>query len=102
SRAIPQSASELKLSDIMLQKYIALYAMNSCETWTDMRRYDYSDEVYIGISFPTSLFPDNQGKKAYRVRPRFNSEYVWNLKSLDVIGGNDADYHTKKPWFAEK
>jgi hypothetical protein len=102
SAAVPQTAAELTLSDIMLQKYIALYAMNSLETWTDMRRYDYSEEVYLGITFPTSLFPDNQGNKVQRVRPRFNSEYVWNLKSLDVIGANDAAYHTKKVWFSEK
>jgi len=33
-----------------------------------------------------------------RIRPRFNSEYVWNRASLDVIGGLATDYHTKPLW----
>ena len=45
----------------------------------------------------------NQGSPAYRVRPRYNSEYMWNQKSLDElkpISGNADNYHTSIPWFA--
>jgi hypothetical protein len=49
----------------------------------------------------TTLFPDNGGKLAYRLRPRFNSEYVWNRAALDKIGGFNADYHTKEIWFMQ-
>ena len=46
---------------------------------------------------------DNQGSPAYRVRPRYNSEYMWNKPSLEVlypIKGTATNYHTSMPWFA--
>jgi hypothetical protein len=101
SAAIPKSGNDLTLSDIMLQKYIALYGQGALETWVDMRRYNYSNEIYKGISFPTSLYPDNSGKFVQRVRPRFNSEYVWNLATLRGIGADLPDYHTKQLWFVQ-
>ncbi|MFN8347984.1 MAG: SusD/RagB family nutrient-binding outer membrane lipoprotein [Spirosomataceae bacterium] len=101
SKAVVQTAAALTLSDIMLQKYIALYGIGAMETWVDMRRHRYSSEVYTGFTLPsgTRLFPDNNGKPAYRMRPRYNSEYVWNRVSLDAIGGNNPDYHTYEIWF---
>ena len=45
----------------------------------------------------------NQGSPAYRIRPRFNSEYMWNLNSLGAlkpISGTADNYHTSIPWFA--
>ena len=101
SAAIPKSATDLTLSDIMLQKYIALYGQGALETWVDMRRYNYSSDIYKGISFPTSLYPDNSGKFAQRVRPRYNSEYVWNLATLRTLGADLPDYHTKSLWFVQ-
>lgn len=44
------SATTLTLSDIMLQKYLALFLQ--IETWTDMRRYQYSQAVYPGLQKP--------------------------------------------------
>lgn len=102
SAAVPQTADALKLSDIMLQKYIACWVISALETWADMRRYNYSADVYTGFTPPTTLYIDNSGKLAQRFRPRFNSEYVWNRESLNAIGGNDANYHTKPIWFSEK
>ena len=102
SVAIPKTAADLKLSDIMLQKYIALYGHGSLETWVDMRRYNYSQDVYTGFTLPTNLFPDNNGLPAQRVRPRFNSEYVWNRASLAKIGADLPDYHTKVLWNIQK
>jgi len=46
---------------------------------------------------------DNQGAPCYRVRPRYNSEYMWNKPSLNVltpIKGTATNYHTSIPWFA--
>ncbi|HEX7365690.1 MAG TPA: SusD/RagB family nutrient-binding outer membrane lipoprotein [Pelobium sp.] len=40
----------LTLSDIMLQKYIAMFLQ--METWTDMRRYQYDNTIYKGLSQP--------------------------------------------------
>lgn len=45
----------------------------------------------------------NEGSPAYRIRPRYNSEYMWNLKSLETlrpISGIADNYHTSIPWFA--
>lgn len=45
----------------------------------------------------------NEGSPAYRIRPRYNSEYMWNLKSLETlvpIAGTADNYHTSIPWFA--
>ena len=46
---------------------------------------------------------NNEGSPSYRIRPRFNSEYMWNLKSLEIltpISGTAPNYHTSIPWFA--
>jgi hypothetical protein len=45
----------------------------------------------------------NEGSPSYRIRPRYNSEYMWNLNSLDKlkpISGTADNYHTSIPWFA--
>lgn len=109
SPEIVPSASGLTLSHIMSQKYIAQWGWGHNEIWMDLRRYHYTDidpasskQVFIGFSPPTTLYPDNGGQIVQRVRPRFNSEYVWNRDALDVIGGLALDYHTKSIWMVEK
>ena len=107
---VPASANSLTLPMIMLQKYIALWGHGTFETWVDMRRYHYTDkdangvQVYTGFTLPSAvdLFQDNGGKMAYRMRPRFNSEYVWNINELNRIGATTIDYHTKEMWFSTK
>ena len=96
-------AAALTLKHIMCQKYLALWGWGFVESWVDMRRYDY-DENNI---YPTyrrldivSLYPDNGGKLAYRLRPRYNSEYLWNVDALKKVGGFNPDYHTYKVWFS--
>ena len=102
SKAVAQTPADLTLSNIMLQKYIAMYGHGMLETWVDMRRFQYSADIYTGFVIPASLFPDNSGKTVQRVRPRFNSEYMWNAKSLAVIGADKVDYHTVEMWFSQK
>jgi hypothetical protein len=111
TRVVPANAADLTLTQIMLQKYIALWGHGTFETWVDLRRYHYVDndpatgkQVYRDFTPPsgTDLFPDNNGKLVYRVRPRFNSEYVWNINELKRIGATDIDYHTKEMWFSQK
>lgn len=104
SAAVINVANDLKISDIMTQKYIALWGIGCLESWVDMRRYNYSSDVFLGFTLPvtTQLSADNNGKPAQRVRPRYNSEYVWNRNSLDLIGGNNNDYHTYELWFTKK
>ena len=101
---VPATPGELTLRQIMLQKYIALYPWGDQETWVDMRRYNYDvTNIYTGYTIPsgTNLYPDNAGKLVYRVRPRYNSEYLWNIPSLKAIGAMDLDYHTKPVWFSQ-
>ena len=57
--------------------------------------------MYPGFAPPTNLHPDNGGKITYRIRPRYNSEYVWNRDALDKIGGLALDYHTKPMWITQ-
>ncbi len=105
---VPANPALLTLSQIMLQKYIALYGYGFSETWTDMRRYHYTDldpatgkQVYAGFTLPTTLTIYNNGKPAYRARPRFNSEYLYNIPALQTIGALAPDYHTKEQWFMQ-
>ncbi len=97
---VPASAAELTLSKIMMQKWIALYGWGAHEVWVDMRRYDYDPAVYNGFTLPATLFTDNNLKVVQRLRPRYNSEYIWNVEALTEIGGFNADYHTIPVWFA--
>jgi hypothetical protein len=109
--AAPQivpSASDLTLSHIMSQKFIAQWGWGHNEIWMDMRRYHYTDidpasgkQVFLDFVPPTNLYPDNGGKIVQRIRPRFNSEYVWNRGGLDAIGGLALDYHTKPLWITQ-
>lgn len=106
---VPTEAN-LNLSHIMLQKYIALYGYGFMETWADMRRYHYIDfeagttrQVYTDFAPPplAELFINNNQKYIYRVRPRYNSEFLYNIDALTQIGALALDFHTKKQWFTE-
>lgn len=96
---VRQTTATLTLSDIMQQKFISLFIWNPLEGWSDMRRYNYDTGTYQGFQKPSPLFTDNAGKQVYLMRPRFNSEYIWNVPALQAIGALAPDYHTKKPWF---
>ena len=105
------TAANLTLSHIMLQKYIAMYAWGVVETWVDLRRFHYIDldpvsgqQVYRDFTPPTGtdLWVDNFGKLVQRARPRFNSEYLYNIAELTRIGALALDYHTKEQWFSQR
>ncbi len=82
------------------------------ETWVDMRRYHYTDpdpvattqQVYAGFTPPTAseLYVNNNQKLVYRARPRYNSEYLYNIPELERIGALALDYHTLPTWFAQR
>lgn len=105
---VPASAAQLTLTQIMTQKYIAQWGWGHNEIWMDLRRYHYTDvdpasgkQVFPGFTPPVTLYPDNAGKIVQRIRPRYNSEYVWNLDALKAIGGDALDYHTKPIWITQ-
>ena len=104
------SAANLTLSHIMLQKFITMYGWGVIETWVDLRRFHYTDldpanglQVYRDFAPPslTDLFPDNFGSLVYRARPRYNSEYLYNVAELNRLGAFALDYHTKECWFSK-
>ena len=97
---VPATSAGLTLSKIMMQKYIALYGWGAHEVWADMRRYDYDANVYTGFTLPNPFFVENNQKPVQRLRPRYNSEYIWNIQAVTEIGGLEADFHTKPIWFA--
>jgi Starch-binding associating with outer membrane len=109
--AIVPAAGSLTLTRIMTQKYIAQWAWGHNELWMDMRRFHYTDidpatgaQVYPGFAPPTTLYADNGGALVQRIRPRYNSEYIWNRPGLQNIdtgdpeGGLAANYHTVPLW----
>ena len=112
SSAVPANPNQLKLGDIMLQKFIAQWGWGFNEAWTDLRRYHYTDtepgdpntQVFRGFAIPdpSRIATANQGKPVYRIRPRYNSEWVWNLETLKKIGADQDSYHTDIMWIFEK
>ncbi|MBL7740553.1 MAG: SusD/RagB family nutrient-binding outer membrane lipoprotein [Chitinophagaceae bacterium] len=112
---VPPSAA-LTLSHIMLQKYIAMYGWGGVETWVDIRRFHYTDnesgatatspeqQVYADFAPPTGtdLWSGNNSKWIYRQRPRYNSEYLYNIAELNRLGAFASDYITKPCWFSER
>lgn len=108
--AVVPAAENLTLTHIMLQKYIAQYGFGTIETWNDMRRYHYIDndpvtgkQVYADFIVPTGtdLFTINEGKPVYRARPRYNSEYLYNVDELKRLGADLPTYHTVEQWFSK-
>jgi hypothetical protein len=102
--------ADLTLSHIMMQKYVSMYVWGMLETWVDMRRYHYTDldpqsgeQVYAEFAPPsgTDLWPANGNKLIYRVRPRYNSEYLYNIDELNRLGAFAPDYITKECWFSK-
>jgi hypothetical protein len=109
SGAVKTTAATLTMADVMLQKYIALWGWGFVETWCDLRKFHYNVDldpfsgqpVYKSWLNPPAISSTNGGKLAQRVRPRFNSEYVWNIPELQRIGALSNNYHTKPMWFSE-
>jgi hypothetical protein len=81
------------------------------KTSLDSKRDDDPNKVYKGFYLNPSNVQgrrsafnvENYGSPCFRLRPRYNSEYMWNLsslKSLKPIAGDDETYMTSIPWFA--
>ena len=102
STEVAQSAATLTIADIMQQKYIAQWGWAGLETWCDLRKYHYDPTVFRTYTLPPALklSTQNGGKLAYRFRPRYNSEYVWNAAELAKWGGLNTDYMTQETWFS--
>ena len=81
------------------------------KTLINQKRDDDASKVYKGfylapanVQSRRSAYNElNNGSPCYRLRPRYNSEYMWNLnnlKALKPIPGDADDYQCSIPWFA--
>ena len=93
---IPQNAGELSIGDIMTQKYVALWLDG--EVWTDMRRYNYNDQIYPGIQPPPNLAPYwNEGEWIERFPYDTETEEIYNKPELDRLGAYQNPDWLKEP-----
>ncbi len=95
---IPLSAADLTLADIMGQKYIVQWGWGGLEQWCDLRKYHYNTEIFKQF-IPLAGSQLTYNDYCYRVRPRYNSEYVWNASELERWGGLEPEYVIKPTWF---
>jgi len=109
SAAVAQTASELTLSHIMIQKYIDL--TYNPEVWTDMRRcdycigsdgtYNYDAGVYKGFKRPAfvyeTAFPsDDDYIRRYQMA---YYERYYNADKVTELGVFENDYMTTPVWW---
>lgn len=104
------TAGELTLGKIMTQKHIAM--MYSVEAWSDMRRYDYDENIFIGYKIPAERLTNTSAKEQFpnaSDRPRrwkvSSHEYDYNTDNLKEIGkylpgGRSTD--GTQTWWDEK
>ncbi|MBR0224124.1 MAG: SusD/RagB family nutrient-binding outer membrane lipoprotein [Bacteroidales bacterium] len=89
SAAVKQSAGELTLSDIMMQKYIAMGP--DMQKWNDVRKYNYfRDGIYTEMSAPVyrndnaTGFSANPSQQTYYPRRWMQSTHETNYNSKNV------------------
>lgn len=109
--------SEFTLSDLMIQKYIAMYMQ--AEQWTDMRRYHYSNNrngygigdakeiVYPTLRRPYNLYAaywidglsvsEQENTWVQRLNYDPESEEKYNLKELERLGASKNPLWLRKP-----
>ena len=109
--------SEFSLSDLMMQKYVAMYMQP--EQWTDMRRYHYSNNrnnygiganqeiVYQGLRRPYNLYApywvdglsDSEKENAWIQRINYDPECEenYNRAELERLGAYKNYLWLKKP-----
>lgn len=100
SSKIKQDAASLEISDIMVQKYIALYLQS--ETWVDMRRYGYSAKAYPGIYYPSKVLAEWGGKWIQRLPYDNQTEYIYNPQEMARLGATARNWVFTPVWWADK
>ncbi|RYF23956.1 MAG: SusD/RagB family nutrient-binding outer membrane lipoprotein [Flavobacteriales bacterium] len=104
SSEVAPNGATLTIADIMGQKYIAQWGWAGYEQFADMRKYHWDPLVFrqwkpleTSEAFRTV---NSVPSYVYRIRPRFNSEYVWNVAELSVWGANKPEYVYQETWFS--
>src|SRR5690606_23681968 len=100
SNKIVQNESNLKISDIMMQKWIALYLQ--AESWVDIRRYGYSKTAYPDLYYPRFALAEWGGRYIQRFVYDPQTEYVYNPKEIERLGAGARDWVFTPLWWAEK
>ncbi|NGM72445.1 SusD/RagB family nutrient-binding outer membrane lipoprotein [Sphingobacterium sp. SGL-16] len=99
SNKIAQSAVNLTIADIMMQKWIALYLQ--AETWVDIRRYGYSKTAYPDLYYPRYALAEWGGRYIQRFVYDPQTEYVYNPKEIERLGAGARDWVFTPLWWAE-
>ena len=99
SQAVAQSASQLNIAHIMMQKYIALYMQP--ETWVDMRRYGYSNQAYPELQYPENALPLYEGRWIMRMPYDPQTEYIYNPNEIERLGARNDDWVVTPFWWIE-
>lgn len=98
SPAVAESPNHLSVSDIMMQKYIALYLQP--ETWVDMRRYHYNPDIYTGLEYPENALELYEGKFIQRLPYDPQTEYIYNPNEIERLGARDPLWLVNMVWWA--
>lgn len=105
SSMVPSQSTNLDLSHIMKQKWLALYLQ--AEAWVDMRRYQYNKTVYIGLERPENLgsfWADSDDTEWIQRLPYDNqTEEIYNKPELERLGAYQNPEWLKTPiWWTGK
>lgn len=101
SSFVPQTSAELTLSDIMMQKHVALWLEG--EVWVDMRRYNYDNQIYTGLQPPPNLaYYWQDGEWIERFPYDTETEEIYNKPELDRLGAYQNPEWLKVPMYWSK
>jgi hypothetical protein len=74
------------------------------DSWTDMRRYDFSPDIYPNLVFPAGANSDAGGQFPRRLLPGatevlYNTARLQALVGPDGINGLSPRFFTQKVWW---
>lgn len=98
-RKVAQSEAELSIDDIMMQKYVALYLQG--ETWSDLKRYNYSIKAYPNMYYPRYALTEWGGRYIQRFPYDPQTEYVYNPKEIERLGARARNWAFTPVWWAD-
>jgi hypothetical protein len=99
SRAVAQDMGVLTLKNIMEQKYIALFLHP--EAWVDMRRFDYSPDIYTNFQLPVGIITLANMQFPRRFLPGA-TEILYNPVNARREFQGFADYEALLPMWWDK
>ncbi|SFC43313.1 Starch-binding associating with outer membrane [Parapedobacter composti] len=99
SAKVVQHADDLQISDIMTQKWLALYLQ--AESWVDIRRYGYGTHAYPYLYYPRFVTAWG-GRYIQRLPYDPQTEYIYNPKEIARLGAAARDWVFTPIWWAEQ